>query len=72
MKYNLQSTFDDNPTVNMRGIFLSISKAFDKGWCDGLLFKSKPYGVEGSLLLLLKQYLKNRKQRVALNGQICQ
>ena len=53
----------------MRGIFLDISKAFDKVWHDGLLFKLKTYGVEGDLLLLLKNYLKNRKQRVALNGQ---
>ena len=53
----------------MRGIFLDISKAFDKVWHDGLLFKLKTYGVEGDLLLLLKNYLKNRKQRVVLNGQ---
>ena len=53
----------------MRGIFLDISKAFDKVWHDGLLFKLKTYGVEGDLLLLLKNYLKNRKQRVALNCQ---
>ena len=53
----------------MRGIFLDISKAFDKVWHDGLLFKLKIYSVEGDLLLLLKNYLKNRKQRVVLNGQ---
>ena len=53
----------------MRGIFLDISKAFDKVWHDGLLFKLKTYGVEGDLLLLLKNYLKNRKQRVVLNCQ---
>ena len=53
----------------MRGIFLDISKAFDKVWHDGLLFKLKKYGIEGDLLLLLKNYLKNCKQRVVLNGQ---
>ena len=53
----------------MRGIFLDISKAFDKVWHDGLLFKLTIYSVEGDLLLLLKNYLKNRKQRVVLNGQ---
>ena len=53
----------------MRGIFLDISKTFDKVWHDGLLFKLKIYSVEGDLLLLLKNYLKNRKQRVVLNGQ---
>ena len=53
----------------MRGNFLDISKAFDKVWHDGLLFKLKKYGIEGDLLLLLKNYLKNCKQRVVLNGQ---
>ena len=67
--HEIQSAFDDNPTIDVRGIFLDISKAFDKVWHDGLLFKLKTYGVAGDLLLLLKNYLKNRKQRVALNCQ---
>ena len=53
----------------MRGVFLDISKAFDKVWHDRLIFKLKTYGVEGNLLLLLKNYLENREQRVVLNGQ---
>ena len=48
---------------------IHISEAFDKVWHDGLLFKSKTYGAEGDPLLLLKNYPKNRKQRVVLNGQ---
>ena len=36
--HEIQSAFDDNPTVNVRGIFLDISKAFDKVWHVGLLF----------------------------------
>ena len=54
----------------MRGVFLDISKAFDKVWCSGLLFKLQAYGVEGHLLALLKDYLHNRKERVVLNGQM--
>ena len=46
-----------------------IFKVFDKVWHDGSLFRLKTYGVEGGLLLLLKNYLKNCKQRVVLNGQ---
>ena len=53
----------------MRGVFLDISKAFNKVWHDGLIIKLKSYGIEGELLLLLKNYLHNRKQRVVLNGQ---
>ena len=65
----MQTAFDENPTVDVRGVFLDISKAFDKVWHDGLIFKLKSYGVEGELLLLLKNYLHNREQRVVLNGQ---
>ena len=47
----------------------NISKAFDKVWHKGLLYKLTSYGVEGELLSLLECYLRDRKQRVALNGQ---
>ena len=53
----------------MRGVFLDISKAFDKVWYDSLIFKLKSYGDECKLLSLLKNYLQNREERVALNGQ---
>ena len=53
----------------MRGVFVDISKVFDKFWHDGLIFKLKSYGFEGELLLLLKNSLRNREQRVVLNGQ---
>ena len=65
----IQTPFNENPIVDVRGVFLDISKAFDKVWHDGLIFKLKSYGVEGELLLLLKAYLRNREQRVVLNGQ---
>ena len=48
--------------------FLDISKAFDKVWHDGLIFKLKQNGISGRLLSLLENYLQNRKQRVVLNG----
>ena len=53
----------------MRGVFLDISKAFDKVWHNGLSFKWQAYGFEAQLLVLLKDYLHNLKQRVVLNGQ---
>ena len=53
----------------MRGVFLDISKAFDKVWHDSLTFKLKAYGIEGELLSLLENYLQNLEQRVVLNGQ---
>ena len=35
--HEIQTAFDENPTVDVRGVFLDISKAFDKVWHDGLL-----------------------------------
>ena len=57
-----------NPSIDTVGIFLDMSKAFDKVWHNGLICKLQSYGVHSNLLLLLKNYLSNRKQRVVLNG----
>ena len=48
--------------METRGVFLDISKAFDRVWHKGLLFKLKRIGIDGPLCLLLENYLKNRKQ----------
>ena len=45
-----------------------MSKAFDKVWHEGLIFKLQQNGIEGNLLNLLSLYLKDRRQRVVLNG----
>ena len=64
----IYKSFDCNPPEDVRGVFLDISKAFDKVWHEGLIFKLKTYGVEGKLIMLLENYLQNRNQRVVLNG----
>ena len=53
----------------MRANFLDISKAFDKVWHEGLIFKPEHIGISGNLLNLLKSFLNNRFQRVVLNRQ---
>ena len=65
--HDIYNAFDGNPSHEVRGVFLDISKAFDRVWHKGLLFKLKRFGIEGPLLLLLKVYLNNRHQRL-LNG----
>ena len=45
-----------------------MSKAFDKVWHEGLLFKLRQNGINGKLINLLKSHLSNRKQRVHING----
>ena len=69
MTHDIYKIFDGNPSLDTRGVFLDISKAFDKVWHKGLLHKIKCYGVEGELYNILGNYLLNRKQRVVLNGQ---
>ena len=39
--HEIQTAFDKNPTVDVRGVFLDISKAFDKVWHDEIIFKLK-------------------------------
>ena len=40
-----------------------------KVWYKGLIFKLQLYGTNGKLLNLMQDYLRSRKQQVALNGQ---
>ena len=67
--HEIYQSFDANPSLETRGVFLYISKAFDKVWHEGLLFKLKCHGVEGSLFNILENYLQDRKQRVVICGQ---
>ena len=39
----MQTAFDENTTRDVRGVFLDVSKAFDKVWHDGFIFKLKTY-----------------------------
>ena len=52
--------------MEAEGVFLGTSQAFDKVW---LVYKVKQNGVADDLLDTLTNFLKERKQRVILNGQ---
>ena len=60
--------FDATPNLDTRGVFLDISKAFDRVWHEGLIFKLKTYGISGPLLNLILNFLAGRYQRVVLDG----
>ena len=53
----------------MQVVFCDISKAFDKVWHRGLLYKLMKIGIQGPLLQWIKNYLSNRQQRVIIRGQ---
>ena len=46
-----------------------MSKAFDRVWHEGLLFKLKCLGLSGKFYGLINSFLSNRRQRVILNGK---
>ena len=64
----IHEAFENPKSLEVRAVFLDISKAFDKVWHKSLLFKLKQNGISGKLLNLFESYLHNKKQRVALNG----
>ena len=65
--HKIYDAFEKGKEVRM--VFLDISKAFDKVWHKGLLYKLESLGVRGSLLKWFESYLSNRKQRVVVDGQ---
>ena len=64
----IHQAFDSTTSLEVRAVFHDISKAFDKVWHDGLIFKLEQNGISGNLLKLFQNYLSNRKQRVVQNG----
>ena len=65
--HEIFQSFDEG--FEVRSVFLDISKAFDKVWHKGLIFKLSQNGISGNLLDILSDFLSDRKQRVVLNGQ---
>ena len=65
--HEIYKSFDDGYEV--RGVFLDISKAFDKVWHQGLHYKLRQNGISGELLNILTDFLDNRAQRIILNVQ---
>ena len=64
--HDIFTSFDNG--LEVRGVFLDISKAFDKVWHDGLIYKLKQNGIKDKLLCLLIDFLKKCLQREVLNG----
>ena len=64
--HQICQTFDNNQYACM--VFCDVSKAFDRVWHKGLLFKLKEYGINGALLNWISDYLDNRKQKVVIKS----
>jgi hypothetical protein len=53
-------------------ILLDFLKAFDKVPHERLLYKAQYYGIDGSTLLWIRDFLSSRNQRVLVEGQSSQ
>ena len=51
-------------------VFCDISKAFDKVWHKGLIYKLESLGIQGQLLNWLNSYIKDRNQKVCINDAL--
>ena len=56
----------------VRVVFCDISKAFDRVWHRGLLYKLSHMGCSESILKWFSSFLTDRRQRVVINGQASQ
>ena len=64
--HHICQTFDSNQYSCM--VFLDVSKAFDRVWHKGLIFKLKQNGIDGDLLEWISDYLSGRKQKVVIRN----
>ena len=67
--HSIYADFDQSPSLEVTANFLNISKAFDKVWHEGLLYKLETVGISGNLPTLFQSFLSDRFQRVVLNCQ---
>lgn len=66
---DIYKAFDETPTKEVRAVFLDISRAFDRVWHEGLIYKLKQNGLEGDFINIISSFLQNRKQRVVMDGK---
>ena len=64
--HNICQTFDNN--IFSCIVFCDVSKAFDRVWHKGSLFKLRQNDIKGKLLEWLNSYLSQRKQKVGLKS----
>ena len=67
--HDIYKAFDADPSLEVRGVFLDLSKAFDKVWDDGLLYELRRMGICERYFEPIHSFLSDGFQRVLLNGQ---
>ena len=64
--HHICQTYDNDQFSCM--FFCDVSKAFDRVWHKGLIFKLKQLGLEGELLQWVSDYLSDRNQKVVIRN----
>ena len=64
--HNIYQSLDNDEDIC--AVFLDASRAFDRIWHDGLLYKLRHIGINGDILAWIKSYLEHRKIKVNLQG----
>lgn len=64
--HEFSKALDENKEIRI--VFCDISKAFDRVWHRGLLFKLRSIGISNDLVEWFSDYLHNRQQRVCIKG----
>ena len=62
INHEILSAFDIG--LEVRGLFLDVSKAFDKVWHAGLIYKLRQNGICGNLINILTQQTSQRRFNV--------
>ena len=61
--------FEKNNLTSDIIFFIPKKNKYVQAWHDGLIFKLRQNGISGDIINILQDFLRNRKQRVVLNGQ---
>ena len=64
--HEILNVFDKR--LEVRAIFLDVSKAFDKVWHNEQRFKLRQNGIIGDIIDIFEDFFRSRKERVILNG----
>ena len=54
--HDIYASFDCCPSLEVRGVFLDISKAFDRVWHEGLIYKLQSLGISGLPLKCIESF----------------
>ena len=70
--HDIYKSFDANPSLEVRGLFLNMSKAFDRAWHECLLFKLKRLNLSGKYYGTINSFLRNRPPKSSPEWSVVQ